>query len=175
MSNGDPNTFVYLLIDNGMLDVAVDRLPFRAQPDAVDVTADPRVPFPRRAAIPRVLPFEPVDQPVGMDALVMHFVPVQRRRERGGADGFTRLVRMFRVFVGPFVLRVRSVVRVLRMLRDRTRRQGHQHRHADRGSDTPADVRAHSRTSTSRIIPDSRWYSRWQWYAQRPSASARTR
>src|SRR5690606_30019442 len=33
----------------------------------------------------------------------------------------------------------------------------------------------HSTTRTSRIIPASMWYSRWQWYAQRPRASARTR
>ncbi len=35
--------------------------------------------------------------------------------------------------------------------------------------------RLHASILTSRIIPASMWYSRWQWKAQRPSASARTR
>ena len=33
----------------------------------------------------------------------------------------------------------------------------------------------HASILTSRIMPASMWYSRWQWKAQRPSASARTR
>ena len=37
------------------------------------------------------------------------------------------------------------------------------------------EERLHSSTLTSRIIPASMWNSRWQWYAQRPSASAVTR
>ncbi len=35
--------------------------------------------------------------------------------------------------------------------------------------------RLHASILTSRIIPASMWYSRWQWKAQRPAASARTR
>ncbi|WP_228114378.1 hypothetical protein [Stenotrophomonas sp. MYb238] len=35
--------------------------------------------------------------------------------------------------------------------------------------------RLHASILTSRIMPASMWYSRWQWKAQRPSASARTR
>ncbi len=33
----------------------------------------------------------------------------------------------------------------------------------------------HASILTSRIMPASMWYSRWQWKAQRPKASARTR
>ena len=48
----------------------------------------------------------------------------------------------------------------------------------DQGEGDGKDERglhARSSTRTSRIIPASMWYSRWQWNAQRPSASARTR
>ena len=54
--------------------------------------------------------------------------------------------------------RRRGVTRVTRMLRVRNRRQ---HHHKRGGEHVPAH--RHSSTRTSRIIPASMWYSRWQW------------
>jgi len=66
---------------------------------------------------------------------------------------------------------VRMVVMLCRGGEGETQHHRDRSRHAERGR----EVDLHASILTSRIIPASMWYSRWQWKAQRPNASARTR
>ena len=70
---------------------------------------------------------------------------------------------------------LRRVLPMVVMLRDGGRSDA-EHGGEDRGeAERDGGEGVHASILTSRIIPASMWYSRWQWKAQRPSASARTR
>ena len=72
------------------------------------------------------------------------------------------------LMLAVILLRGHRMMRVI--LRIRTECQ-----HQACGEWSKGECRLHSSTLTVRIIPASMWNSRWQWYAQLPKASARTR
>jgi hypothetical protein len=76
-------------------------------------------------------------------------------------------LRMF----GVRILRLCMVRMLGRQRRPGAQRKAHHHHsRIEQPLHDPCSV-----TCTARIMPASMWYSRWQWYAQWPSASARTR
>jgi hypothetical protein len=156
---------------------------FGAEPQSITITAYPAATVDAQAiGTFDGLPFELIEQDEIVHCPVMSRVTlhVWERRLPGlvghGRDERRQLARLLgrlgrrRAGLGLFQL----VARVRVGLRKR-RSNGREQETSDGCSKTEVSPRCHSSTRTSRNMPDSMWKNRWQWYAQRPSASARTR
>ncbi|EOQ79655.1 hypothetical protein K652_15507 [Pseudomonas aeruginosa VRFPA02] len=87
-------------LDLGVLGLAVEPFAFAAQPQAVDVAADPAAGVPgQRAAVVGVLVFQLVEQEEAVQRAVVHLVPLQRRKG-GTAVGLGRTGIGVRLWLG---------------------------------------------------------------------------